>query len=180
VCAERNLNICHHGLSTVSSSLWPPFLSKLFSCPSFLLIQWQALFYPVPAFTCKMTSTYRKGLWVSGRFKAGIFNKVILRLKAMPISGVHSTLSSWPLVASYMSAILVNPGTQSLYNPADPRNSQTCLWIDGTGKLTMVCFQAFDSMCFPLKYVPQIGDYHRLLLLWLDTMSKSSLINDNI
>jgi len=67
-CAERNLNISCHVLSALPFFLDPVSSSPLkpFSHTSFLLIQWQALFYLVPAFTCIMTSSYTTSIKIRG------------------------------------------------------------------------------------------------------------------
>lgn len=59
--------------------------------------------------------------------RASASNKAFLKvLKAMSIPVDHYSLSSCPIVASYNGqAILVNPGIQSLQNPADHNNSHT-------------------------------------------------------
>jgi hypothetical protein len=93
---------------------------------------------------------------MSERAKASI-------LKAMPISGVHSLLGPWwPHIMVWL--------TQWPLAPKDPKNSCTCLWVDGTGMLRMFCFGGIWQHA--LAGPPQIGD---LKLTKLGLLSRHSV-----
>jgi len=67
---EQNLNFTCRGFSLSPLSVSPfPLVSttsfKLLSCPSFLFLQWQASFYPVPAPHTYFTNLIGKWFWGS-------------------------------------------------------------------------------------------------------------------
>lgn len=76
---------------------------------------------------------------MSYRARDGSFKNTLFRvLNTMLVSGIHSILSSWPLVILFSGfAISVNSGTQSLQNLVDTRNSHTCIYVDQIGELNL-------------------------------------------